>query len=639
MSRFFLLTVAIAAFLLNACSSNPAKKTDLTAADSAAIAEAVMKKMAALKEEPKLPQNIDAAHESFIHAMDYELRGDKSTANLYWENAANSDPYNRYLAFKKAEILASKGADSLALVQAARAKHLKGKATASQLGLLAHLYVKAGIADSCRKYFKEALDSARYQDMPLLYDYSLFLEAVKDGEELVRIYDLLLPQVNYMQTLFQRQLTLLLEQKKDSAVVELFAKAHEATGDKQLLSKMVQGLVFQKRIKEVEAIVDTLSERTSEDESMIVLLMSVLAETDRGAAYKMLKKKYFEDDIRTPMLTNFIGHYEHLNEELDSAKVHLQQAADGLSNEPIYVTNAYHALASIAMKEKNFEAAVRYAEKADSVAHGGDKAMLALMYGSAKMYDKAYTMLDSLIAVWDKWNPMAGIADSATLAKMTLEVDVNKNRFRSVYARILVTEAVELAQKYPGDSTKLKSVRNNREKAQVFYEYLLAKNPTDFDVLFLMATNLERLGRVEEAYKVFDFLLDTTVAKELDRPEILNYYGYTLVDNNKSPEDVDRGLSMILEAIASEQSETPSDAFLDSKAWAHYRKGQYAEALETMKQIKSDRLLDDYIYWEHLAAIQAALGMKAEATASYKKLLKFWPKNPDALKYLKGSKK
>lgn len=639
MSRFFLLTVAVAAFLLNACSSNPAKKADLTAADSAAIAEAVMKKMESLKEEPKLPQNIDAAHESFIHAMDYELRGDRSTANLYWENAANSDPYNRHLAFKKAEILASKGQDSLALVQAARAKHLKGKVTASQLGLLAHLYVKAGIADSCRKYFKEALDSARYQDMPLLYDYSLFLEAVKDGEELVRIYDLLLPQVNYMQTLFQRQLTLLLDQKKDSAVVELFGKAHEATGDKQLLNKMVQGLIFQKRIKEVEAIVDTLSESTSEDESMIVLLMSVLAETDRGAAYKMLKKKYFDDGVRTPVLTNFIGHYEHLNEELDSAKVHLQQAADGLSNEPVYVTNAYHALASIAMREKNFEAAVRYAEKADSVAHGGDKAMLALMYGSAKMYGKAYAMLDSLIAIWDKWTPMAGIADSATLAKMTLEVNENKNKFRSVYARILVIEAVEVAQKNPGDSTKLKYAKGNREKAQGFYEYLLNKDPANIDVLFLMATNLERLGRFDEAYKIFDFLLDTTVAKPIDRPEVLNYYGYTLVDNNKSPEDVDRGLNMILEALSLEKSETPSEAFLDSKAWALYRKGQYAEALETMKLIKSNQLQDDYVYWEHLAAIQAALGMKADATASYKKLLKFWPKNPDALKYLKGSKK
>ncbi len=646
MPRFFLLLISAVALLLGACSSNPAKKNELalTAADSAALAAVVMQQRAdtakgSPSEEPRLPQNIDAAHESFLRAVAMEMRGEKALANVFWQHAAESDPYNRYLAFKLAEIIKDQGADSLALVQAERAQTLKGKVTSSQLGLLAHLYVKAGSVDSCRRYFKAALDSARYQDMPLLYDYSLFLEAIQDGEELVRVYDILLPQVNYMQSLFQRQLTLLLEQKKDSSVIELFGKAHDATGDKKLLTQMVQGLVFQKRYGEVQAIVDTLTESTSEDESMVVLWMTTLAEKNRDSAYVMLKKKYYEDSVRTPMLTNFLGHYEHINGQLDSAKVHLQQAANQLGAQPVYVTNAYHALSSIALKENRIKDAVAFAEKADSAALGGDKAMLAMMYGTAKMYDRAYGMLDSLIAVWDKWTPMAGIADSATLRKMTLDVERNRRQFRSIYARILGTEASELYQKNPGDSAKVKAVYDLRVRAQAWYESLLAMDSTDLDSRTLMAMNLERLGRFEESYAQFDYLLDSSRASQVDRAEILNYYGYTLIEQNRSPGDVERGLQMVLLALATEKSATPSEAFLDSKAWGLYRKGQYAEALATMQLIRNPRFKDDFVYWEHLAAIQEALGMKAEATESYRKLLKLWPRHPEAERFLKGEKK
>ncbi|MCQ2091092.1 MAG: hypothetical protein MJY85_00280 [Fibrobacter sp.] len=642
--RLFSLVVVVAALFLSACSSNPAKKKDamLTSADSAVIADAVMKKMeqmTAKQAEAPLPQNLDAAHESFMHAMALELRGESSLAKMFWQRAAESDPYSRFLTFKMAEILAGQGADSLALVQAVRGQKLKGKITSSQLGLLAHLYVKAGIADSSRKYFNAALDSARYQDMPLLYDYSLFLEAVKDTKELVRIYDLLLPQVNYIPSLFQRQLGLLLEQGKDSAVIELFGRAHEVNGDKKMLTQMVQGLLFQRRFGEAKAIVDTLTESTSEDESMIVMLMTKLAEKDRPAAYAMLQKKYYEDGVRTPMLTNFLGHYENINGNIDSAKVHLQQAADQIKDQPIYVTNAYHALSSIALKENKMKDAVRYAEKADSAAMGGDKVMLAMMYGTAKMYDKAYKMLDSLIAVWDKWTPMAGIADSASLYKMTMDVEENRLKFRTVYARILAGQATEICQKNPGDSVKLNSARELRTKAQALYDHLLNVDSTDVTLRMLRAINMERLGRHDESFAQFEILLDSNRSKGVDRPEALNYYGYTLIDLNRSPEEVERGYNMVLQAIAEETDPEPSDAYLDSKAWGLYRKGQFAEALATMQLIKGSQIQEDHVYWEHLAAIQEALGMKVEATASYKKLIKMWPKNPAALRFLKGAKK
>lgn len=630
----------LAALVMSACSSAPAKKDAavLTAADSAAIAAAVAAQGKQQPvEEARLPQNIDAAHESFIRASLLELRGEKTLANVFWQHAAESDPYNRFLAFKLVEILAAQGADSVALVNAERANKLEGKVTASQLSILAHLYVKASRADSSRKYFKAALDSARYQDMPLLYDYSLFLEAIHDEEELVRIYDLLLPHVNYMQSLFQRQLNLLLDLHRDSAVVELFGKAHDATGDKKLLTQMVQGLVFQKRMGEVKAIVDTLSGTTSEDEAMVVLLMTNMAETSRDSAFALLKKKYYEDGVRTAVLANFLGHYEHLYGELDSAKVHLTYAAEhlGFAENRVYVTNAYHALANIAFKEKQYKEVVRYAEKADSVAMGGDKAMLAMSYGMVKMYDKAYKMLDSLIAVWDKWNPMAGVADSATLEKMKVEVQQNKVLYRSFYARMLNSEATDIVEAGKGDTSVNKKALEIRKKSLKYFDEILSLEPDNYDIMSQKAMILERCEMSDESYALFEFLLDSSRADKVDRPELLNYYGYTLIERNRSAEDVEKGYQMVLQALATEKSKAPSDAYLDSKAWGEYRMGKFTEALETIKLVSGKTIENDPVYWEHRGAIEAALGMYEDATASYQKLRTLRPKNPEALRFLK----
>lgn len=644
-SRFFSLAVVVAlsvmALSFGGCASSAKKSETLTADDSVAIVKAVNAKLDSIKkvsaEEPALPQNIDAAHESFIRAQEMELRGERALANVFWQHAAESDPNSRYLAFKLAEIMAAQGADSVALLQAQHANRLKGRPTASQLGLLAHLYVKDGRADSARKYFKAALDTSRYQDMTLLYDYSLFLEAVQDGKELVRIYDLLLPQVNYMPTLFQRQLKLLLDQHKDSAVVELFAKGHEATGDKKMLLQMVQGLVFQKRLKEVRAVVDTLTESTPEDESMVVLLMSSLAETNRDSAYAMLRKKYLDDGVRTPILANFLGHYEHLFGNLDSAKAHLKYAAENIADQRVYVTGAYHTLSAIAFKENKPKDAVRYAEKADSVALGGDKAQLALTYGSAGMYGKAYKMLDSLIAVWDKWTPMEGIADSASMKRMAHDVERNRRQFRSVYARILCVEAQEIWQKDIGDSARVKKSLALRERADVFYRELAAKDSADLGIRVLMAMNLERMDRYDEAFAMFEYILGFA-EPQVDVAEVLNYYGYTLIDLNRTPEELDKGIALVEKALlqsAKYKDSEPSEAYVDSWAWGLYRKGKFAEALETMKQIKSPRFDEDFVYWEHMAAIQDALGMTAEAKASYKKLKKLQPHHPAVKKYFK----
>ena len=353
----FRLVIALAvAAILVACSSAPRKdsgssKAALSAADSAAIAAALD---ASGKGKEKHVQNLDVAHESFIRAMEMELRGEKSLAEVFWQRAFEADPESRYLSFAIAERMANHGEDSVALVLAQRANKLPGKVNASQYELLAKLYVKDGVADSARKYFNLALDSSRYQDMTLLYDYSLFLEAVHDSKELVRVYDLLLPQVNYISSLFQRQLNLLLDMHKDSAVVELFEKAYEATGDKKLLFQMVQGFVIQKRFAEARAVADTLTTVGEHEENIINLVLLTIAEKDRAEALAFLRKKIYTDGLNSPVMLYFLANYEYAQNDLDSAKVHYKNALEGLGANKSYAAQSCRGLAGIALAQKEW---------------------------------------------------------------------------------------------------------------------------------------------------------------------------------------------------------------------------------------------------------------------------------------------
>lgn len=628
------LALTLSVLFLNACSSAPAKKAEQP------VAAAVVEKPAetpSAEAAPKYSQNLDVAHAAYLQAMNLELRGQRTLADGFIEQAYAADPGSRYLAFEVAERLANRNEDSLALEQAKKANQLRGKKLARQYALLAHLYVKDGSADSARKYFNLGLDSSRYQDMSLLYDYSLFLEVVKDSKELVRIYDLLLPQVNYIPSLFQRQFTLLAEMHKDSALVDLLDAAYHAKGDRLMLQQMVQILLMQKRVAEAKAIADTVTTSDEISEKIVMSVISTIAEKNRDSAYVFLKKKYYGDSVRTPALLNFLGHYEFLGLDLDSAKVHLSQVVEQMKDKPLYVVNAYRALTSIALNESDKKNAVYYALKADSASFGAEKPMLVMTYGYVGEYKKAYSMLDSLLSVWSAWKPPVGV-DSSEANSMRMQADRMHRQFRNSYARIYVIEAGEIEKDVNAPDSMKTYAKEARERAELFWESLLLSDSLDMGTRYYMAMNLERMKRLDESFAMFELLLKQPESSGLDFPEIMNYYGYSLIDENRSAADVDRGLNLVLRALEKVDNPESKAAYLDSKAWGLYRKGKFQEAYDTMKLIDEKKMADDAVFWEHLASIQAALNLKAEATKSYKTLLKLNPKHPGAKAYLSGKK-
>ena len=634
---FFTWVLCLGMATLCACSSAPAKNKDdanpktLTAADSALIKKVVENHEA----KPKVEVDLDAAHEFYILAKNMELRGDARQADFFFKQAYKADPTSRYLAFGVAERLARAGEDSLALVEAKKAVSLKGKRNASQYALLARLYVKTGDVDSCRKYFVMGLDSSRYQDMGLLYDYSLFLEAMRDEKELVRIYDLLLPKVNYISTLFQRQLSLLLDMGRDSAVVDLFGKAHEATGDKQMLLQQVRGLIAMKRYKEAIAIVDTLSSAKNEDEEMVIMTLPYMS---GDSAYAFARKKYYDDGVRTPAVLCFIGQYEYDVGKHDSAKVHLLESVGKLQGQPKYANRGYLGLVNIFASERNFAEAVKYAEKSDSVSNGDTRMLLASVYALADKYDKAFPLLDSLMNFWETWKPLPGVVDSTNLAQLKNEAQIKYLQVLDIYSRALISEALDIEKNVRADSAKKARAVANREKAEVMLEKFFATDSTYIRVRLSMAMNLERLKRYDESFRQFEFLRMQTSFSPREMASTLNYYGYSMIELNRSPAEVEKGYKLVLDALVLEQNGDAKDAYLDSKAWGLYRLGRFEEAYQVMQLIDHNKMNRDDVFWEHMGAIQEALGLTKEARKSYKMLRKLNPKSPAVIKFF-GKKK
>ena len=249
---------------------------------------------------------------------------------------------------------------------------------------------------------------------------------------------------------------------------------------------------------------------------------------------------------------------------------------------------------------------------------------------------------------------MEAIADSLQMKKLMMQARAKHRSFQRAYADVLMIQARDLESKNAltsvinefvvgkpketmRDSLNRAAAREARMKAELFWESILVSEPENVELRFMMAQNLERLGRIDESFTMFESILKSQNMKQVSYSEVANYYGYTLLNLNRSKAEVEYGYSLVVKALDAIKGDKP-DAIIDSKAWGLYRMGRYAEALETIKQINPEKFKNDEEYLEHLAAIQAAVGNKAEATEAYRKLLKLKPKHPAALEYLNGKK-
>lgn len=112
------------------------------------------------------------------------------------------------------------------------------------------------------------------------------------------------------------------------------------------------------------------------------------------------------------------------------------------------------------------------------------------------------------------------------------------------------------------------------------------------------------------------------------QPQVLNYLGYGLVDRG---EKLDEALGMIEKAVAAD----PEQGYIiDSLAWAYFKLGRYADALQPMEKAS---LLEpvDPIVTDHLGDVYWMNDRKLEARFQWRRALSFEPAEKDKARILR----
>jgi Flp pilus assembly protein TadD len=92
-----------------------------------------------------------------------------------------------------------------------------------------------------------------------------------------------------------------------------------------------------------------------------------------------------------------------------------------------------------------------------------------------------------------------------------------------------------------------------------------------------------------------------------DQPDVLNYLGYSWIDMGINLEE---GMKMIRKAV---ELKPRSGFIVDSLGWAHYRLGNYTEAVEELERAV-DLMPEDPVVNDHLGDAYWKVGRRLEAT-------------------------
>ena len=180
----------------------------------------------------------------------------------------------------------------------------------------------------------------------------------------------------------------------------------------------------------------------------------------------------------------------------------------------------------------------------------------------------------------------------------------------------------QLAQDFPnlprvhsalGD---LQRQEENYEAAITAYDQALAFTEEDAQarwfLLYARGISHERLDQWNHAEADFRAAL----ALRPDQPQVLNYLGYSLVEQQAN---LDEALGMIERAVAARPD---SGYIVDSLGWVLFRLGRYDEAVGHMEQAVELMAVDPVVN-DHLGDVYWSVGRLREAEFQWKRALSF----------------
>lgn len=604
--RCFLLALVL---LLTACASSKVATQNTQVKQPATP---VVKDSSA--QVPEVEGNPDVAQEAFLRYLYLINLEEKEIAFEFLKKAAEAEPGNRYLAFTLAEAFAEKELFSEALSVAEPAKKMKGTPNSAEYGLLATLYMRTGNADSAKAYYKLAIQENE-EDYVKLYEYSLFLEWHQpiDTKELMRVYGALLPRLNYMRPMFGRLAQLYLEEKQDSLFLNLLENAFVATKNKEFMFDKIKYFESNKMKDSVNSVADRLYKALPTDSGVVFFQASRMMEQEKFAEGEKVIDSYISekgDSAMVPLVIFYKGLFSRLLGKLDSSQVYFSKLVTDTS----LASRAYANLSLISSSHQDTSKAIHYMEMADSLEPETFWKDRLFMYMTYEKTEKLYRYLESLLV-----KQKANYEQQKASEEVT---DLNSHPYLTMLifaAQLYSGQAQKLVYSAPDSSVKLYT------KALESVNAYLALDSLSEQMLFYQAAYLERLKRDDEAVAKFREILKRLPTDH----HTMNFLGYTLIDRNKSLEEVKEGMVFVEAALSFD----PKNAsYLDSKAWGFYRLGNYEEALKILREAVAydERFLEEFDYWDHLGLVLEALGDKEMALECFIKLGEIEPKHPRA---------
>lgn len=176
-----------------------------------------------------------------------------------------------------------------------------------------------------------------------------------------------------------------------------------------------------------------------------------------------------------------------------------------------------------------------------------------------------------------------------------------------------ITELKALIENDPNDLTGYMTLGNVFSREERYQESAdtydkavsIIGEPKSFhwNLFFRRGISYERLKKWDKAEPNFMKSLDLSA----NQPEVLNYLGYSWVDQGIN---LEQGMDMIRKAV---ELRPRSGFIVDSLGWAHYRLGQYEDAVAALERavqlMPQDPTINDHLgdaYWQ--------VGRKLEAT-------------------------
>ena len=230
--------------------------------------------------------------------------------------------------------------------------------------------------------------------------------------------------------------------------------------------------------------------------------------------------------------------------------------------------------------------------------------MLADRLGDSGSEDDAMALLKSI----DKSSPYyaAGLVQQAWLCRR-MEDEVCGRAAMEAALKASSSRAVKVQA---GDYFR---AIEDYERAEVVFKQVAtsdaAARQDDWRILFALGATRERLGKWDLA----EADLKSALEIEPDRPEVLNYLGYSWIDRG---ENIPAAFLMIRRAL---EQRPRAGYIVDSLGWAYYRLGRYDEAVLYLERAAE---LDpgDPVVNDHLGDAYWRIGKRLQARYQWKRV-------------------